>query len=179
MTKRERKERNLQKRLEWADKREQKAKQEQKISEDLVKNIPLGQPVLTGHHSEKRHRKTLKRSRDHATKNVENLNMAKYHKDKAENIQYQLNNTIFSDDIDAIQRLKEKINGLEKQRKRMKEINKSLKTGSKIELSDEEIKILKSNKKIWGEYKFMSYELTNIGQRIRQTKKRLEKLERK
>ena len=43
---------------------------------ERLENIPLGQPILVGHHSEKRHRRDLKRIDEHFAK-------AKEHHDKA------------------------------------------------------------------------------------------------
>jgi len=176
MTRRERKERKLEKRLEWAESREKKADQSMDAANNLVKNIPPGQPILVGHHSEKRHRNTLKRSNNLMHKSIEHSDMAEHHRNKADNLKRQLNNTIFSDDPDAIERLQKKLEYLEKGRNRMKEINIALRKGQKIELSEDEKKALESNKRVWNAYSFMPYELSNVGQRIRSIKKRIEKL---
>jgi len=176
MTRRERKERKLKKRLEWAESRDKKADQTIKSADKLVEGIPPGQPILVGHHSEKRHRNTVKRSNNLMHKSIEHSNMAEYHRDKADNLKRQLNNTIFSDDPDAIERLQKKLEYLEKGRSRMKEINAAFKKGKEIELSESEKKVLESNKRVWNGYSFMPYELSNLGQRIRSIKKRIEKL---
>jgi hypothetical protein len=42
-----------------------------RASSAAVEGIPLGQPILVGHHSEKRHRAALKKARDNATKSNE------------------------------------------------------------------------------------------------------------
>ena len=57
MTRRERKERRLARRLEWAQSRDQKAATAFEGVRRIADNIPLGQPILVGHHSEKRARK--------------------------------------------------------------------------------------------------------------------------
>lgn len=176
MTRRERKERKLQKRLEWADKREKKSDEEMEAGNKMAGALPLGQPILIGHHSEKRHRKYIEKIQNHTTKAVENSQMANKHREKAYNLQTQLDTTIFSDDLDAVERLQEKIDKLEKKRNRMKEINKALKKGGKIKLSESEKKALQGNLSCWGDYKFMPYELTNLGATIRNAKKRIEKL---
>lgn len=176
MTRRERKERKLQKRLDWAESRDRKSSQESEASHKMAEHIPLGQPILIGHHSEKRHRNDLRKIQNHSTKAYDHSNMADYHREKADNLQHQLDNTIFSDDLDAVERLQEKIDTLEKQRNRMKEINKALKAGKEIELSEGEKKVLISNRQCWGDYKFMPYEFTNLSGRISQARKRLERL---
>lgn len=176
MTRRERKERKLQRRLDWAESRDKKADQEYEAGKKMADAIPLGQPILVGHHSEKRHRNHIKKIQGHSSKAVEYSDMADHHREKADNLRRQLDTTIFSDDPDAVERLQEKIEKLERQRNRMKEINKALKAGKEIQLSSAEKKMLDANKKCWGDYKFMPYEFTNLGGRIRQAKKRLEKL---
>lgn len=184
MTRRERKESKLQKRLKWQKSREQKAKQELQAGDDISKHIPLGQPILTGHHSEKRHRKDLKKITNHTKKAVEHREMAKLHKDKANNLKRQLDTTIFSDDPDAVLQLKEKIARLTKNRDRMKLINKAIRALQKgkkwpedLILSTEEKKVLDANNQAWGKYIFPGYMLTNIGQRIQHAERRLEELQ--
>ncbi|GAB3220209.1 DUF3560 domain-containing protein [Spirosoma arcticum] len=46
----------------WAASAESQADAAHKRSHDYVKGIPMGQPILVGHHSEKRHRRDLDRS---------------------------------------------------------------------------------------------------------------------
>jgi len=179
MTRRERKERKLEKRLDWAESRDKKANQENRAGHELSDNIPMGQPVLIGHHSQKRHEKDLNRIHSHGLKSYEHSKMADHHREKAENLKRQLNNTIFSDDKDAIEKLQLKLNKLERGRDRMKQVNKALKKNENINLADSEKKMLESNQKVWGDYKFMPYELTNLGARIRSIKKRIEKLKSK
>lgn len=59
MTRRERLERKLELRREWAEKREAKAAAAFQASHDMVSVIPMGQPILIGHHSENGHRALL------------------------------------------------------------------------------------------------------------------------
>ena len=44
----------------WAGSAETQAETASRRAFSLVEGIPMGQPILVGHHSEKRHRKTLK-----------------------------------------------------------------------------------------------------------------------
>ncbi len=46
----------------WSEIAEKKSDSLYKKSNDITKHIPLGQPILVGHHSEKRHRKDLDKS---------------------------------------------------------------------------------------------------------------------
>lgn len=51
--------------------------------------IPMGQPILCGHHSEKRHRKDLERIDNNMRKSVEESKKAEYFSDKAERLEWQ------------------------------------------------------------------------------------------
>ncbi|MCL1654898.1 DUF3560 domain-containing protein [Elizabethkingia miricola] len=67
----------------WAASAEQKSNEHYKRSQDLVKYIPMGQPILVGHHSEKAHRRTLENSWNAMGKSVELSDKAISHEDKA------------------------------------------------------------------------------------------------
>src|ERR1700738_5154366 len=69
--------------------------------------IPLGQPILVGHHSEKRHRSQLKRIDQHFAKAQEHHDKAEYLRRRAAAV--ASNRTIFSDDRDASEKLDDKI----------------------------------------------------------------------
>ena len=71
MTYRLKKARCLQERQEWAEKRDVKSEQAFATAHNLVQDIPPGQPILVGHHSEKRHRRTIERSHAAMSKGVE------------------------------------------------------------------------------------------------------------
>jgi len=58
----ERKEARIERYEELAENAEQKSEQMHQESRDMVKHIPMGQPILVGHHSEKGHRRLLDRS---------------------------------------------------------------------------------------------------------------------
>jgi hypothetical protein len=76
--------------------------------------IPLGQPILVGHHSEGRHRRAIERYDNQMRKNIEDAEKAKYYEEKAERLE---NNTVISsDNPEAINLLKEKLVKLESQR---------------------------------------------------------------
>lgn len=53
-------------------------------SDQAVAGIPMGQPILIGHHSEKRHRNALKRSDNAMRKGVEEQEYAQHLSDRAE-----------------------------------------------------------------------------------------------
>jgi len=61
MTYKERLERKAERLDEWAAKREQKASEAHEAAHEIADRIPMGQPVLRGHHSQKAHEKALDR----------------------------------------------------------------------------------------------------------------------
>lgn len=84
--------------------------------------IPMGQPILIGHHSEKRHRRQLERMEAKVNKGFEASDKADHYKDKADHIDNDKN--IYADDPEAITKCKEKIALLEKNQNLMKSANK-------------------------------------------------------
>lgn len=68
----------------WAASAENKSDQYYKTAHSITENIPLGQPILVGHHSERRHRRDLDRSWNAMGKSVEYSNKAESHESKAD-----------------------------------------------------------------------------------------------
>ena len=90
-------------------------------SNALTENIPFGQPILIGHHSEGHHRAVLKRSDNLMRKSINETEKVEYYKNKVENI---LNPSfISSDNPEAVNLLKEKIKGLESNTLKIKDLN--------------------------------------------------------
>lgn len=58
----------------------------------ILDGIPMGQPVLVGHHSEGRHRRDLKRADDHMRKGIELEKVAQDQARRAENLRRALDN---------------------------------------------------------------------------------------
>lgn len=71
-------------REEWAGSRKAKAAAEHAKSRGAVAGIPFGQPVLVGHHSERRHRNAIDRSWNALGRAVEHSDTADRHQDKAD-----------------------------------------------------------------------------------------------
>lgn len=139
MTRRERLERKLEKREEWANGRRAKAAQDFGRSHQLVGEIPFGQPILVGHHSEQRHRNALKKSDNAMRRGIDSQDMAEHHASKAAGISRQLDGSIFSDDPDAIEALTAKIAKLEAEREKIKATNKIIRRKPKNEPTPEKI----------------------------------------
>jgi Domain of unknown function (DUF3560) len=150
-------------------------------STSMARCIPMGQPILVGHHSEKRDRRFRKRMWDIMGKSVAANDKAKYYEEKAEAI--ESNQAIFSDDPDAIEKLKEKIAAAVDRQDFMKAGNKIVKSKKlTIEQKIEQLKTAGHSAMILqpdfcGRVGYADYELTNNNANIRRMKQRLEQLE--
>src|SRR3990167_6379587 len=126
VTYREQKEARVAKREEWAAARERDAAQHFKAADpsEAATGIPFGQPILVGHHSEGRHRRALARLDAHMSRACESTKMAERHLSVAAGISDQLDRSIYSDDHNATEALRERIAERETRRERMKQVNK-------------------------------------------------------
>ena len=122
-TYRERRLARAEKLREWADKRETRAEAAFQRSSDIAQQIPFGQPILVGHHSERGHRADIARIDSAMRQSVESSKMAASMTSRADNIEAAAERAIYSDDPDAIERLGAKIDQLEAQRDRIKAYN--------------------------------------------------------
>lgn len=184
----EKKEARKQRYEELAEKNESKAEQHFEASNRAVDGIPMGQPILVGHHSEKSHRNALKRSHNHMDKMVESNAKSKYYAGRAQAVENDRN--IYSDDPEAVIKLKEKLADLESKRDKMKAMNKifrnkKLTEDEKFEQLEKDYGIARSVFDLmlnppysYQKPGFQPYELTNLGATIRNTAKRLEQLQR-
>jgi len=123
MTRRERLERKLELRDEWAEKAKKRAEDRYSAAGAIANGIPLGQPVLIGHHSEKRHRRDLARIDNNMKKSFEETEKAEHHHEKANGLARQLDHSIYSDDNDAIEALEARIAENEAKAEENKKIN--------------------------------------------------------
>jgi DNA repair exonuclease SbcCD ATPase subunit len=180
MTRRERLEAKIEKRRKWAVGAERQADREHNLSHNLVKDIPFGQPILVGHHSEGRHRRTLDRSWNALGRAIEATRRAENHLSKANNLEASLERTIFSDDPDAIENLEAKLVDLEASRERMKMVNKLYRKADVegLKAIGVDYEMLKTKLAEMGSYfgsaPHLPYELQNIGGRIQDAKRRIE-----
>ena len=121
-TYKEKQQEKLERYQELAEKAKEKSEDHYETAHRIADVIPLGQPILVGHHSEKRHRRDLDRIHNNHRKSIEEAEKAKYYKNKAQNI---INpKQISSDDPEAIQKLQEKLKEMEKERENIKKENK-------------------------------------------------------
>lgn len=180
MTRRERLERKLERRREWAEKAETRSEQLSKQSHDMLSIIPMGQPILVGHYSEKRDRNYRNRAGGHMDKACELAHLAEHHTSKAGGLEDALDRSIFSDDENAIEAIEARIAENEAKREQMKTINKLWRKKDIAGLAALGIDLDALNKKLaeagayWGSQPHMPYEMSNLGGRITADRKRLE-----
>lgn len=95
-------------------------------ADQIANVIPMGQPILVGHHSEKRHRKDLARIDNGMRRGIEATKEATELERRASAA--ATNEAISSDDPDALNKLRVKLAKLESERARYKDINAILRT---------------------------------------------------
>lgn len=180
MTRRERLERKLEKREEWAGKAKTRSDQRFNSARGITDHIPLGQPILVGHHSEKRHRRDLERSDNHMRKGCEELEKAEHHASKAEGLAVQLDSSIFSDDHDAIEQIEARIAEREAERARWKAYNVTCRKGNPdlSVLDEKQREDILSTARVCPAFmgrkgQVPSYVLTNLGGNIRSDRERI------
>lgn len=147
--------------------------------------IPMGQPILVGHHSERRHRKAIERADNAMRKGIEESEKAKYYARRADNA---ANGTaIMSDDPDADNKLTLKIAHAEQLQAQMKACNAAIRKHAK-DGPDSQVAALVAlgrteaqartllEPDFCGRIGFADYQLTNNGANIRRMKERLERV---
>ena len=163
---------------ERAAKAEARADGYYKRSQDLVGGIPLGQPILVGHHSEKRHRATVEKSHRAMHKSIDESRKADQLKMKAHTVG---SGGIATDDPGALKKLHEKLQERERTQEMMKAANaaskrKDVEAFKGLGFSSVDLEAL-LNSEDWGGRLFAASHLQNNNAEIRRTKKRIEELE--
>lgn len=168
----------------------QQATKNKELSDQLYNNakkmgsvIPMGQPILIGHHSEKADRRYRDKIHNTFGKSFEAADKATYYEEKVQTIEN--NTSISSDDPEALTKLKTKLSNLEKFQDFMKAANKCIRSKNrgafmKLEYGTEENWELLTKPDVMNHIGFAAYKLTNNASNIRRIKdriKRLEKLE--
>ena len=132
---------------ELAKKAEVKSSEYMNSKANRILESTSGQPIIIGHHSERKARKLHERAWQDMGKSIEEDKKSKYYKDKVKTIDES--KVIYNDDPRAIEKLYKKLEGLEVDKKNIK--------------ADEN---------------HTSWQLQNINAAIRETKKRIERLQR-
>lgn len=182
----ERQEAKRERYLDRADKADAESNSRFQASHDRADMIPLGQPILVGHHSEKRHRRDIERINNDMRKSVEASDKAEYYKRKAAGVG---TGGVSSDDPEAVVKLQMKLSGMEHIQRTMKAVNKIIKskklddtakvaaiTDAGLTTEDRATELLKPD--FCGRIGFASYQLTNNNANIRRIKERIETLKR-
>lgn len=136
MTRRERLEARLERGVEWAQKAARRSDTAFSAIHRLADLIPLGQPILLGHHSERHARRDAERITNGMTRGCEEAKLAGHHRACADWLELALDRSIFSDDADAIARIEEKIAGLEARRARYRTVNAAWRKAGKPKADD-------------------------------------------
>lgn len=167
---------------ELADKNRAQSTQQFEASRRAVDGIPMGQPILVGHHSEGRHRAVLARSDGAMRRSIEAQNTADYYARKAEGV----GGGISADDPEAITKLRAELVKLQQAQDVMKAANKAIRAHEtpeariaglvKVGLTEAQAaEIIKPD--FAGRVGFASYQLSNASANMRRIEQRIKVLE--
>ena len=182
-TYRERREAKADRLRTWADSRDSKAEVAHSAAQRTADMIPFGQPIMVGHHSESGDRNRRARMRTNYDRSLEHSSKAAEFRSRADGIERAARKAVYSDDVDAIERLEARITGREAERERIKMFNASCRKGTPDMdiLNDQEVEKILSIAKV-ASYQlgkggaFPGYHLSNLGATIRKDKQRLDSL---
>lgn len=177
--------------LERAEKADKRASAAEGAAAERADMIPMGQPILVGHHSERRHRRDLERIH-------RGLDKAHEERQKAEGLRRRAaavgSGGISSDDPDAIAKLERKLQALEERRERMKAVNAAWRKAGKPSpenaeawapvgevagLDSDELQKLRLQVARFGfgsDSPYPPYALKNLGAELRRLKTRIDEL---
>ncbi len=158
----------------------------------IADNIPMGQPILVGHHSERRARRDQDRIHNGMRDGIEHADKAAAMRSRAGNIEAAADHAIYSDDPDASERLRERIAELEAERDRITTYNRAARAAHKAgrPISAEDLEILSLRQAadlatlarvgmMRPDKTFPTYATANLGGNISKQRERLAELERK
>lgn len=95
-------------RLEQAAKKaDERSNQAYKRADDIGSHIPMGQPILVGHHSEKRHRRDIEKIDNAMRTSVEESKKAEYYEEKAEMAKHTASGKQYSNPVYLGNRIRE------------------------------------------------------------------------
>lgn len=155
----------------------------QKRANDMLGVIPLGQPILVGHHSERRHRRTLERADNlyrHAF--VKCADKAEHYENKAEGVG---RGGVSGDDPDAVSKLLAKLQKCIQAQQTMKACNAAIRRNKTPEKQTAALLALGLSEKnasailegdFCGRIGFASFNLQNNNAEIKRLQKRISDL---
>lgn len=103
---------------ELSRKAEERSAQYSNSTANRILEMTPGQPIIIGHHSEKKARRLHEKAWEDTRKSIEEDKKSQYYKDRAESVENS--KVIYNDDPNAIQKLKDKLEYLEKQKELIK-----------------------------------------------------------
>ncbi len=178
-------EQRRQNRINYAQSQAAKNKQEAdrlfQSARDMASVIPLGQPILVGHHSEFRDRRYRDKIQTTFGKSFEKQQKAAYYADKAKTIEN--NDAVSSDDPQALEKLTERVNQLKAAQVFMKAANQCLRKGDKdgflkLELATESLwEELNPPNSVYGKG-YPRFSLSNNNANIKRIEQRIASLQR-
>ena len=157
---------------QWAASRAAKAAADYAAARAIADQIPFGQPILVGHHSERRHRNDIARIQNGFGRSFESSDKAEAMASRADTIRAQAETAIYDDDPDAIERLTAKIAALEAKREEMKAANAAFRKTNR-----ETLRAMTAYERGQA-VPFPSYSITNLTGNIGRCKERLARLQR-
>lgn len=135
MTYRERRAARAERLRDWAGKRDAKSAAAFSSAHTIADGIPMGQPILVGHHSERRARRDQDRIHAGMRAGIDHANKADDMRSRAANIEAAADHAIYSDDPDAVERLRERIAGMEAERETRKATNNAYRKEHRAKLA--------------------------------------------
>ncbi|MAZ78116.1 MAG: conjugal transfer protein TraC [Legionellaceae bacterium] len=151
-----------------------------------VAGIPFGQPILVGHHSEKRHRRDLAKHDNHMRAAIDESKKADYYASKAASVG---TGGISADDPDAVTKLDTKLAKCVERQEFYKRVNAAWRKHQKnpeapatlkalAALSEQERELVTTYEAqySWEKGPAQDYQLKNNNAEIRRLKKRIESL---
>jgi hypothetical protein len=150
----------------------------------MAETIPFGQPILVGHHSEKRDRRFRERIHNTFGSGFALLEKAEYYERRAQGVN---THTISGDDPEALEKLKVRVETLKTAQERMKAANAAIRKHQKdgpeaqqaalegLGFQPEQAKSLLTPD-VMGTVGFASYSLSNNNANIRRLEERIQTL---
>lgn len=180
----EKQEARRQRYLERAEKarKDYEAKHDQ--AHDMAQVIPFGQPILVGHHSEGRDRRYRGRIHNLFGQAFAALEKSEHYEEKAASVG---TGGISSDDPDALEKLRAKLEGLKKSHELMKKVNRAIRQyktdreriNSLIALGFSEMEAEElAQPDFLGRVGFAPYSLANNNANMHRIQQRIDELER-
>lgn len=171
----QRKENRIEHAENMAPKKEAESDQLYLRSKEMASVIPMGQPILVGHHSERRDRNYREKIHNTMGRSVAASNKAAYYSEKAESI--KSNDAIFSDDPEALLKLEQKLATLKGTQDFVKAANKAVRKNDRegflrLKFGTAEMWEELITPQYWGKG-FAGHVLTNNNANIKRIEKRI------